>query len=276
MPQHRDRHADGNRHLGHPQRQAGQPGPFDSGDARDSQDHHDADSQHRGRRGDPQQLTADVVAGATQPEQQGDGRGDQPDRDQHPAHRQQGCSERAGAVSLAVDEVARRRRERSEGVQHQPGQRDPDRPSPAGRQEVPVWCEKEDQHQRGEGRPSEQRPRPQRHVSPGIWTRTAPVEHPDAVRLGRQRHREQAGHAQEPAERVPGMARDDESAHEGAAQVGHRSQRPPVLRPRGLAQQGPVRRGEDGVQDGGEHGEGEHGPGCSYEHVRPPRGTRAP
>ena len=133
-----------------------------------------------------------------------------------------------------------------------------------------VRGDEEDHDQRGEGRPAQQRRGPGRHVGPVRGTRPVTLEHPDAVGVGRQRHREQARGAQQPAERLPGVAGDDERSHERAADAGERSERPSVLRPRRLAHQRAVRGGEHGVRDGGENRQPEGRPGDPGTHVNPP------
>ena len=133
-----------------------------------------------------------------------------------------------------------------------------------------VGGDEEDNDQRGEGGPAQQGCCPAGHVGPVGGTGAVPFEHPDAVGLGGQRHRQQARGAQQPADRLPRVARDDQRAHERAANTGQRGQRPAVVRPRRLAQQRAVSGGEDGVQDAGERGQTKDYPGDSGVHLNPP------
>ena len=103
----------------------------------------------------------------------------------------------------------------------------------------------------------------------------SPVEDPGAVGLGGQRHREQAGGAQQPTQPVAGMAGDDEGAHQRAAQRGQRGQRPAVVRPRRLAPQRTVGCSEGGVRDDGRRREPEEGPGDAGVHVTAPEHAAA-
>ena len=154
-----------------------------------------------------------------------------------------------------------RRRQRPERVQDEPGQRDPDGPAPARRRQVPVGCDEEDHDQGGEGRPAEQRSRPGGHVGPGRGTGAAPVEHPDAVGLGGQGHREQAGRAQQPAEGVRGWRETMSAPMRAQPRLASGASGQPWSAHVASLSKRAVRGGEDGVQDGGEHGQAEHRPG---------------
>ncbi len=56
------------------------------------------------------------------------------------------------------------------------------------------------------------------YVDPG----PSAVEHPHAVGVGGQGHRQQAGRRQQPAQPVPRVARDDQRAHDGVPRPGQR------------------------------------------------------
>jgi hypothetical protein len=97
-----------------------------------------------------------------------------------------------------------------------------------------------------------------------------PLENPVAVGLRGQRHREQARGAQQPAEGVPRVARHDERAHQRAAHAGQGCEWPAVGRPRRLAQEGTMSRGEEGVQQHGQRDEDDDRPGDAGVHVSLP------
>ena len=150
-------------------------------------------------------------------------------------------------------------------------------PAPASRQQATVGCGEEDDDLGGEGRPAHQRSRPGGDVSPVRGTGAVPVQHPGAVGIGRQGHREQTGREHQPAESMAWIARDDECPHHGVAQSGQRSEWPPMVRPGRLAQERAVRRGEHRVQDERDRRQCDDGPGDAKAHLSrpgPPRVRR--
>ena len=251
VAQHGHRRADREEEVGDVERHVVGVGVIDPARREEERDG-EAESDRRGGRGHPAQLLALHARRPVQTTDESDAGGHQRHRREQDPDDPQDEGERPVLVLRVEPHVHRRHREHPCGVDSQTGQRDGDDPPPSTGREAAVRGDQEDQGQRRHGarRPGQDREPPD-EAAEGDAAGSAVVGGPQAVGLGRQGQcRDGATRAEQPADRVPGVARDDQRAHHDAAGRREHHRGPGVLGEVLGRDERPVLRRDDSVRDG--------------------------